>query len=159
RVGAVGGVGAGRQDVPEVRGDADVGEERVESQAGEDLDPAAHVQDFSHGRVGRGDDGAGGGAAAGVPAGQLRHLHVLGAGGVDREGEAPGDVLDEITVEVELELVEGPGIPPVFVVIVEEWCELGVILRRGIHPDYRARAVVVAGPGEAHDVGDVFVRR
>src|SRR5262249_43140157 len=95
RVGAL--AGGGRQDGPEVPGDADVGEERVESLAGEDLDPVAHGQDFSHGCVGRGDDRAGGGAAGGVRAGQLRHLHVLCAGGgVGGEGKAPGNVLDEI---------------------------------------------------------------
>src|SRR5262249_40376857 len=33
----------GRQDVPHPLGDADVGEERVESLAGEDLDPVAHA--------------------------------------------------------------------------------------------------------------------
>ena len=46
RVGAWGGVSDGRQDVPESRGDADVGEERVESLAGEDLDAVAHVKDL-----------------------------------------------------------------------------------------------------------------
>jgi len=42
---------------------------------------------------------------------------------------------DVVPVEVELELVEGRGIPR------------GADLRRGIHRDDRARAVVVAGPG------------
>ena len=142
RVGAVG------QGIKERFGDADVVEERVAALAGEDLDAVSQVKDLAHRRVGRRDDGAGGGAAGGVRAGELRHLHVLGAGGVGRgEGEAPGDVLDEIIVEVELELVEGSGIPR------------GADLRRGIHRDDRARAVVVAGPGEAVDVGDVLVLR
>ena len=90
RVGA-GRDGIGRQDVPHPLGDADVGEERVEPLVGEDLDPVAHVQDFSHRCVGRGDDRAGGGAAGGVRAGQLRHLHVLGAGGV-----GPGKVKRQV---------------------------------------------------------------
>jgi hypothetical protein len=68
---------------------------------------------------------------------------VLDAGGVGREGEPPGDVLDQVFVGVDLELVVARGVPGT-----------GVI-RGGVHPEYRARAAGVAGPGEAVGVADV----
>src|SRR6202042_3850289 len=67
----------------------------------------------------------------------------LDAGGIDREGEAPGDVLDQILIGVELELVVARGIPGG----ADRW--------RGIHAEYRARAEDIAGPGEAVGVADV----
>ena len=59
------------------------------------------------------DDPAFGIAVSGFPAGELGHDDVLDAGGIDREGEAPGDVLDQILIGVELELVVARGIPGV----------------------------------------------
>jgi hypothetical protein len=70
------------------------------------------AKDLPYRRVGLRDDLAGGGAAGGVRAGQLRHCHVLVAVGVGLgEGEPPGNVRDVVPVEVELELIEGRGIP------------------------------------------------
>ena len=103
-------------------------EERVGAWAGEDLEAAFDLEDLSHGRVGGRDDPAFGIAVSGFPAAELGHDDVLDAGGVDREGEAPGDVLDQILIGVELELVLARGIPG------------GADTRGGIHPEYRARA-------------------
>src|SRR5262249_56921234 len=104
-------IAAGEQGVAHSGGEWEVVEERVAALPGEHRDPMAQIDDLSYGRVGRRDDPAGGGAVGGVRAGQLRYLHVLPALGVQREGEAPRDVLDEVPVEVELELVEGSVIP------------------------------------------------
>ena len=78
-------------------------EERVGARAGEDLDAALHLEDLSHGRVAGRDDPAFGIAVGGFPAGELGHDDVLDAGGVDREGEPPGDVLDQVLVGVNQE--------------------------------------------------------
>src|SRR6202044_42240 len=97
----------------------------------------------SHGRVEWRDDPAFGVAVGGLPAGELGHDDVLDAGGGDREGEPPGDVLDQVLVGVNLKFVVARGVPGT-----------GVI-RGGVHPEYRARAEGGAGPGEAVGVADV----
>src|SRR6202162_3911347 len=81
-----------------VMGKGKEAEERVGGRAGEDLDAALHLDDLAHGRVGWRDDPAFGVAVGGFPAGELGHDDVLDAGGVDREGEPPGDVLDQVLV-------------------------------------------------------------
>src|ERR1700722_4384590 len=124
-------------------------EERVGARAGEDLDAALHLEDLSHGRVGWRDDPALGVAVGGLPAGGLGQDDGLGAGGVDGEGEPPGDVLDQVLVGVNLKFVVARGVPGT-----------GVI-RGGVHPEYRAWAQHIAGPSEAVGVADVqpFVGR
>jgi hypothetical protein len=46
-----------------------------------------------------------------LAAGELGHDDVLDAGGVDREGEPPGDVLDQVLVGVNLKFVVARGVP------------------------------------------------
>src|SRR6202042_2077959 len=89
------------------------------------------------------DDPAFGVTVGGLPAAELGHDDVLDAGGVDGEGEPPGDVLDQVLVGVNLKLVVAVGVPGT-----------GVI-RGGVHPENRARAEGVPGPGEAVGVADV----
>src|SRR6202042_1222028 len=89
------------------------------------------------------DDPAFGVTVGGLPAAELGHDDVLDAGGVDGEGEPPGDVLDQVLVGVNLEFVVARGVPGT-----------GVI-RGGVHPEYRAWAEGIAGPGEAVGVADV----
>src|SRR5262249_25052432 len=82
------GLGGGAESSWERQGDREVVEEGVGALAGEDLDPVPHAEDLTRQRVGRRDDRAGGGAAGGVRAGQLRHCHVLVAVGLGLgEGE------------------------------------------------------------------------
>jgi len=124
-------------------------EERVGARAGEDLDAALHLEDLSHGRVGGRNDPALGVAVGGFLTAELGHHDVLDAGGVDREGEPPGDVLDQVLVGVDLKFVVARGVPGT-----------GGI-GGGVHPEYRARAESVPGPGEAVGVADIqpFVGR
>src|SRR4029077_2899531 len=93
------------QGVRQRDGEGKEDEERVGARAGEDLDAAPHLQNLSDGRVGGRDDPAVGVAVGGFPAAELGHHDVLDAGGVDREGEPPGDVLDQVLVGVNLKFV------------------------------------------------------
>jgi hypothetical protein len=68
---------------------------------------------------------------------------VLRAVGADREGGTIRDVLDEIAIGVDLELVAACRVPGI------------AVDRRGVHAEYRARAVPVTGACEAVGVGDV----